>query len=255
MEKKEFTLRVIGRKDDKPLSLENFTLKEQIRLLEIAKDLCSIEGCNANELVPRFEDGSWKLVITGAFVAISSVLTTFEKIFEDYNISEVNPKIRKGLIELQKFCTSNNFRTQFSDTKKVVGEVDASTVFNNSNSFQISDSTILIGILDILGWSKDPKIVIIDSQDKKSISIHSDLEYIKSISHLFNEEVSAEVTFKRNFRTNQIISDSYKLVSLKKYNLHRAYQEILELQNHFDFSFLGDKDAVDYVRELRGKND
>ncbi|MBL8004987.1 MAG: hypothetical protein JNL36_07815 [Candidatus Kapabacteria bacterium] len=255
MEKQEFIIHIIGRKGNETLSLDNFTIKEQVKILQIAQKICSVEGSNANELVPKFEEGSWILKITGLLVAINSITLTIEEAFKNNDISMISAKSRQGLIELKNFCQSNNLSTEFKFKNKVIGKVDPTTEFNKSKNYTIQDATILIGVLDVIGFQKEPKIILKDEEENKSYTIHTTNEVIESIHQHLYKEVAVEVSYKRFFETNEVLTDSYKLVDLKPYSLEKSYAEIRELQKHFDFSFLGDRDSVDYVRELRGKDE
>jgi len=247
-------IRVIGSEGNKPLSPNNYDIREIKTMLENIEDILYPSNKKSRpDITYQIEQGSVINRFKTSLQAVVSFAAVASMVSSSGSIDGLELPTAKAIENIQNVARTKNysFELKTSVADDVILNINPQTNYQRTANLWVDSELYFYGILTNAG-GKNKANIHLDTKEVGTIIIETDREFLKNEEeNLLYKEFGVRVLGKQNIETGEIDNSFLKLVELIDYHpkYDEAYLNDLIAKASPKFK---DIDADIWLQEMRG---
>lgn len=251
-------IHIIGFKGNIELSPDNYDIREIITILENAENLLYPGDKWDRPIISyKIEEGSVKHILKTSIQYIIGFNAVIGQIYQSQNIDFLDVNTAKAFESIQEMATRKGYvftlKTSLKNTNEIT--VNHNTRFLRTEAIWADAEFYFYGKLTNAG-GKDKANIHLFSEEHGLIRIQTPISFLEGYEeNLLYKTFGIRATGKQHSETGEIDTSTLKFIELLDYQPKYDEQYLKRLRDKARKSWLGDINADNWLKEIRGSYD
>lgn len=251
-------IRITGSKGNLDLSPDNYDIREIISILENAENLLYPGDKKDRPLISyRIEQGSIKHILKTSIQYIIGFNAIIGQVTIVQNIDFLDLSTAKAFENIQDIASKRNYffsiKTSLDNSNEV--KIDHTTKFKRTEAIWADAEFYFYGKVTNAG-GKDKANIHVYTDDLGTVRIQTPISFLEEYeANLLYKTLGIRATGKQHSETGEIDTSTLKFVELVDYFPKYDEAYLKKLRDKAKKNWLGDIDADQWLRNIRGSYD
>lgn len=253
-------IRITGSKGNHDLSPDNYDVREVISMLENAENLL-YQGDKKERPTISYDiqKGSVKHIFRTSIQYIIGFNAIIGQISEVQNIDFLDVSTAKAFENIQNIAVKKNYefsiKTSIGNTNEV--RIDKNTHFIRTESIWVDAEFYFYGKIMKAGGSGKQNNIHIQTNDIGTVIVHTPISFFENLEEniIHKKTYGIRAIGKQHSETGEIDTTGLKFLELVDFEPKYDEQYLKQLRDKAKKSWLGDINADNWLKEIRGGYD